>query len=313
MALEMVEDAPKKEAPKKEDPKYARPGQSKLYKPEVAVEFFKSAGKIEQFAAGKPIFVEDQGAASVLSEGPRMYLLLDGDVTLSIKKKVIGLVHKGEVFGEMASITQLPRTATAVARSPCSVISLSEKQFQGALAKSPGFAIMLMAILINRLRETSVKAMAGAAPAAEGDWNKAAVFDRKLLADLEHEFEDKPAAMHPLNKVLMKEGDLGIFMYIVRDGVVAISIGDKVVEKVGPGGVFGEMALVDQSTRAATAKAETDCTLLAINRNDFLRLVTSRPAFTMSLMKALSERLRFMTSKFNRPPAPPAPAAAAQK
>lgn len=311
MALEMVQEEPKQEGPKKEDPKYARPAQSKLYKPEVAVEFFKSAGKIEKFAAGKSIFVENEGTASAFAEGSRMYLLLNGDVTLSVKKKVIGLVHKGEVFGEMASITQLPRTATAVARSPCSVISLTEKQFQAGLAKSPGFAIMLMAIIINRLRETSARAIAGAAPQAEEQWNKAAVFDRKLLADLEREFEDKPAALHHLNKVIMNEGDLGIFMYIVREGVVSISIGDKVVEKVGPGGVFGEMALVDQSARAATAKAETDCTLLAINRNDFLGLVKARPAFTMSLLKALSERLRFMTSKFNKPPAPPA--AAAQK
>jgi CRP-like cAMP-binding protein len=312
MALEMVEDASKKEAPKGEDPKYARPAQSKLYKPEVAVEFFKSAGTVETFAAGKSIFVENEGGASAFGEGPRMYLLLDGDVTLSVRKKVIGLVHKGEVFGEMASISRLPRTATAVARSACSVISLNEKQFQAGLAKSPGFAVMLMAIVINRLRETSARAMAGLTPQGEEQWNKAAVFDRKLLADLEREFEDKPAALHHLNKVIMKEGDLGIFMYIVHEGVVAISIGDKVVEKVGPGGVFGEMALVDQSGRAATAKAETDCTLLAINRNDFMKLMASRPAFTMSLLKALSERLRFMTSKFNRPP-PPAPAAAAEK
>jgi CRP-like cAMP-binding protein len=307
MALEMVSEAPKA----KEDPKYARPAQSKLYKPEVAVKFFKAAGKIERFAAGKPIFVEDEGAASVFSAGPRMYLLLNGDVTLSVKKKVIGLVHKGEVFGEMASIMQLPRTATAVARSACSVISLSESEFQAGFAKSPGFAIMLMAILINRLRETSARTLAGAVPQAEEEWNKAAVFDQKLLADLERGFEDKPATLHHLNKVILKEGDRGMFMYIVHDGVVSISIGDKVVEKVGPGGVFGEMALVDESARAATARAETDCTLLSINRNDFLKLVTSRPAFTMSLLKALSERLRFMTSKFNKPP--PAPAAAAKK
>ena len=308
MALEMAGDAPKG----KEDPKYARPAQSKLYKPAVAAQFFKAAGKIEKFAAGKPIFVENEGG-SAFSSSPRMYMLLDGDVTLSVKKKVIGLVRKGEVFGEMASIMQLPRTATALARTPCSVISLSESEFQDGFTKSPGFAIMLMAIIINRLRETSARAMARAAPQAEEEWNKAAVFDRKLLAELERGFEDKPATLHHLNKVILKEGDRGMFMYIVRDGVVSISIGDKVVEKVGPGGVFGEMALVDESARAATAKAETDCTLLSINRNDFLKLVTSRPAFTMSLLKALSERLRFMTSKFNKPPPAPAPAAAAKK
>jgi CRP-like cAMP-binding protein len=95
----------------------------------------------------------------------------------------------------------------------------------------------------------------------------------------------------------MKEGDRGIFMYVVHSGVVSVSIGEKVIEKVGPGGVFGEIALVDQSVRAATATAEADCMLLTINRNDFMQLVKNKPAFALSLLKALSERLRFMTAK----------------
>ena len=282
----------------KEDPKFAWPAQSKLYQPAVALEFFKSAGKTENVAPGKSIFVEDEGTASVFSEGARMYLLLDGEVTLSVNKKVIGTVAKGEIFGEMASITHLPRTATAVAKTPCSVISLNEKQFQAALAKSPEFALMLMNIIISRLRETISNLTTGGRLSEKDRWNKAAVFDRKLLADLEREFEDKPAAMHPLNKVIMKEGDRGVFMYVVRDGVVAISISEKIVEKIGPGGVFGEMALVDQSPRIATATAETDCMLLAINRTDFMDLVKTKPAFATSLLKALSERLRFMTAKY---------------
>ena len=297
-------------ANKAENPKYARPGQSKLYQPDVAMEFFKSVGKVEKFDAGKPIFVENEATGGVLSEGHRMFFLLDGEVLLSVRRKPIGLVMKGEVFGEMASITQLPRTATAMAKKPCSVISLNEKQFLAALAKAPEFGLMLMAILIQRLRESTAKVARVAPPpvakpgeppappvAGDAGWSKAAVFDSKLLVDLERQFEEKPAQSHPLNKVIMKQGDMGLFMYVVHEGVVEVMVGEKIVEKIGPGGVFGEMALVDQSPRAATAKAETDCILLAINRSDFLGLVKSKPAFTVSLLKALSERLRFMTSK----------------
>lgn len=282
----------------KEASRYTRLVQSRFYQPAVALEFFMSAGKAEDFAPGQSVFIEDEGAASVFSEGPRMYLLLEGEVILSVGKKVIGLVPKGEVFGELASISQLPRSATAVAGTACNVISLNEKQFQSALVKSPEFALMLMNIIISRLRETISNLTSGGRLSDQDRWNKAAVFDRKLLADLEREFEDKPAAMHPLNKVVMKEGDRGVFMYVVREGVVAISIMEKLVEKVGPGGVFGEMALVDQSPRVATAIAETDCMLLAINRVDFMNLVKTKPAFGLSLLKALSERMRFMTSKY---------------
>jgi CRP/FNR family cyclic AMP-dependent transcriptional regulator len=281
----------------KEGPKSARPVQSKLYQPAVALAFFQSAGKPEDVAAGKVIFSENEGVANVFSEGARMYLLLDGEVTLSVAGKPIGNVVKGEVFGEMASISQLPRTATATAKTACKVISLNEKQFQAGLAKAPEFALMLMAIIIGRVRET-LATLTGGGKLSGKDPNKAAVFDRKLLADIEREFEDRPPAMHPLNKVIVKEGDRGIFMYVVREGVVAISVAEKVIEKIGPGGVFGEIALVDQSARVATAVAETDCTLLSINRKDFMDLVQSKPAFALSLLKALSERLRFMTSKY---------------
>ncbi|MBI3041844.1 MAG: cyclic nucleotide-binding domain-containing protein [Betaproteobacteria bacterium] len=275
----------------------AKPAQSKLYQPAVALQFFKTAGKVESIAQGKPIFVENEGGANLYSEGARMYLLLDGQVALSVRKKPVGGVRKGEIFGELAPISQFPRTATAVAATACKVISVNEKQFQDGIAKSPDFAIMLMSIIINRLRETIAKLTSGGALSEQDPWNKATMFDRKLLADLQREFEDKPPALHPLNKVIMKEGDRGIFMYAVLDGTVAVSIGGKLVEMVGPGGVFGEMALIDQNARVATATAESDCTLLAINRNDFLNMIRTKPAFALSLLKALSERLRFMTSK----------------
>jgi CRP-like cAMP-binding protein len=56
------------------------------------------------------------------------------------------------------------------------------------------------------------------------------------------------------------------------------------------------MALVDQSPRAATATADTECLLLAINRADFLALVKAKPAFVVSLLRNIAERLRHMTA-----------------
>jgi CRP/FNR family transcriptional regulator, cyclic AMP receptor protein len=286
----------------KEGPKGARPGaapgRSPLYQPAVALQFFTSHGVAEDIAAGKEIFVENEGAANIFSAGSKMYLLLEGDVDLTVTKKPIGSVGKGEIFGEMASISHLPRSATAVARTACKVLALDENRFLTAIEKSPEFALMLMSIIISRLRETVSNLTSGGRLSEKDRWNRAAVFDRKLMADLEHQFEDKPPSMHPLNKVILKEGDKGVFMYLVMEGVVAISISEKIVEKIGPGGVFGEMALVDQSARVATATAESDCTLLSINRNDFMGLVRIKPAFALSLLKALSERLRFMTAKF---------------
>ena len=95
----------------------------------------------------------------------------------------------------------------------------------------------------------------------------------------------------------MKDGEKGGFMYVVVKGNVAVSIKSKVVERAGRGGVFGEMALFDQSPRAASAVAETDTELLPVYRDDFISLVKTKPAFAVSLLRSLAERLRRMTAR----------------
>src|SRR5687767_4114857 len=122
-----------------QDQKLIRPTQSSLYEPSVALEFFKTGGKAESFAQGKTIHVEEGGHTGMVPEPSRMYLLLEGEVALSVRKKHIATIGKGEIFGEMAAISQLPHSATAAAQTDCRVISLDEKQFQAAAAKSPEF------------------------------------------------------------------------------------------------------------------------------------------------------------------------------
>jgi CRP-like cAMP-binding protein len=280
------------------EPQVIRSAQSALYQPAVALEFFKAAGRAESIAQGTTIFVELEGHSGMVPEPARMYLLVDGEVDVSVRKKPIAVIREGEVFGEMAAISQLPHAATAAARTDCRVISLDEGQFQAAAAKSPEFALMLMSIIIARLLETVATLTQGGALSEKDRWNRAAVFDNRVLADLRREFDDKSPASHPARKVIMKEGEKGVFAYLVLQGAVAISIGDRIVEKVGPGGIFGEMALVNQNPRVATATADTECSLLPINRNELLALVKSKPAFAMSLLKSLAHRLRFMMSKY---------------
>jgi CRP/FNR family transcriptional regulator, cyclic AMP receptor protein len=281
-----------------QDQKLIRPAQSSLYQPSVALEFFKTGGKAESFAQGKTIHVEEGGHTGMVPEPSRMYLLLDGEVALSVRKKPIATIAKGGIFGEMAAISQLPHSATAVAQSDCKVISLDERQFQAAAAKSPEFALMLMNIIIARLLETVSTLTKGGALSEKDRWNRAAVFDAKVLGELRRQFDDKEPVSHAAKKVIMKEGDKGMFAYLVLEGAVAISIEGKIVEKVGPGGIFGEMALVNQTSRVATATADTECSLLQINRNELMELVKTKPGFAISLLKALAHRLRFMISKY---------------
>jgi len=265
-----------------------RPSKSAIYDPSVARMCFEALGKVELVPQGGNFFTENQTS-------DRMYYLVEGEVSLTRGKRVLDVVKAGEIFGEMATISRLPRSATAVARSACRALSLDTKQFQSAIQKTaPEFALMLMNILINRLRLAGALTV-GKAPQDVGGLRER-VFDARMLSALMVALNNRLPAHAPLNKVIMKEGEGGVFMYVVVEGRVAISIKSRIVERVGSGGIFGEMALVDQSPRAATATAETDCSLLSINRNDFLALVKSHPDFAVSLLKSAADRLRYMTS-----------------
>jgi CRP/FNR family transcriptional regulator, cyclic AMP receptor protein len=272
-----------------EDLDFTRPASSQLYDPAVTRMCFEALGTPESVAAGQTFFVENQAS-------DRMYLLIEGDVSLLRGKKPLDVIRPGEIFGEMAVISRLPRSATATARTACRALSLDARQFEKAIQRTPEFALMLMSILINRLRLTvTMLSVTKSLP----HWREAGgsrIFDQKVLDALIAGLSEHPLQHFPLNKVVMREGEGGVFMYVVIKGRIAISIKSTVVERVGPGGLFGEMALIDQSPRAASATAETDCTVLAVNRNDLLSLVKAKPEFGVFLLKAIADRLRNMTA-----------------
>lgn len=275
--------------------------QSPLYQPALALAFFQSAGTLEEKPGGKPVFTENEKPGGLFSKGAKMYLLLEGEVGLMIRNKFFGLVRKGEIFGELAVIGGLPRSATAMAKTDCRLLTLDEKQFHTALQKTPDFALMLMSIMVQRLRQSLAKLGAGAPAGAPAD--RSDVLDKKTLAGLRNELARQEPALFPAGRVIMSAGAVGAFMYVVLEGRVAISVGTSIVERVGSGGMFGEMALVDRSARAATATAETDCSLLAINRNDFLELVRAKPAFGASLLKSIALRMQQLALQVAQMPA----------
>jgi CRP/FNR family cyclic AMP-dependent transcriptional regulator len=268
-----------------------------VYVPAIARAFFESAGREETFAAGTVIFAENEKASRILLKRDRMYFLVEGQVALLAKGRPIGEPKPGEIFGEMATISDSPRSATAVARASCRVLSLDDKQFAVALAKKPEFALMMLGTMIGRLRGMIAK-LSGV-PSAPADTKESRVFDKTLMASLANGLGDRATVRYDRGKVIMVAGQAGALMYVVSEGRVAISIRGAVVERVGPGGVFGEMALVDQSPRAANAVAETDCALLAINRLVFLNLVKADPTFGISLLAAMAERLRNTAAALN--------------
>jgi len=96
------------------------------------------------------------------------------------------------------------------------------------------------------------------------------------------------------SQVIFQEGQPGNIMYAVTEGEVDILVHNKVLETVGPGGLLGEMALIDTKPRSATAIARTDCKLVPISEKRFAFLVQQTPHFALQVMRVMAERLRRM-------------------
>jgi CRP-like cAMP-binding protein len=261
-----------------------------LYEPRLALEFFKLGGTLEQFANGKEIFAEGEKTSGFFSKGAPIYLLLDGDVMLTRADKPLDLVQPGEIFGEIAAIAEAPRSATATVRKNCRVLSLNVKQFQLALQQKPVFALMLLSVMAQRLRRGMARLAAAQKTSVEALEQKGTL-DRQMLVDLRQALGNPTPSTAPAGKTLVAQGAVGACMFVVTEGRIAISVDATVIEYVGPGGAFGEMALIDRSGRSATATAKADSAWLLIGRDELVDMVKARPAFGLALMRSMSARV----------------------
>ena len=95
---------------------------------------------------------------------------------------------------------------------------------------------------------------------------------------------------------LFREGEKGEKMYVLFEGEMEILLGDFVLETVRQGALIGEMALIDDSPRTASAVAKTPSRLAEIDRRRFHFLVQQTPHFATHVMKTLADRLRHMNA-----------------
>ncbi|MBC8163744.1 MAG: cyclic nucleotide-binding domain-containing protein [Roseiflexaceae bacterium] len=93
-------------------------------------------------------------------------------------------------------------------------------------------------------------------------------------------------------QTIFSAGQPGNVMYVVLSGEVEVRHDNQELARVGPGQPLGEMALIDDAPRSATAVARGDCTLAVIDQKRFLYMVQETPQFALTVMQVLVERLR---------------------
>ncbi|EYF07941.1 cyclic nucleotide-binding domain-containing protein [Chondromyces apiculatus] len=111
---------------------------------------------------------------------------------------------------------------------------------------------------------------------------------------------------HALGTKIFEHGDPGDKLYIIVDGKVRISrdipgMGEEAITILGPGAVFGEMALLDEAPRSADARVHERCRLLTVSKDTFedLLFLHKDLAYEVlwSVVRMLTQRLRATTDK----------------
>lgn len=119
------------------------------------------------------------------------------------------------------------------------------------------------------------------------------------LQDFSDLFRNEPTITVKAGETLFRKGDEPDGFYILMSGSLRIANGNVVYEDLTPGGMVGEMALIDRSPRSATVTALVDSEVVKLDQRRFLFLVQQTPYFSIRVMSVLTQRLRATTQKLH--------------
>ena len=108
---------------------------------------------------------------------------------------------------------------------------------------------------------------------------------------------DVPVTSYAAGATIVEAGDPAKEMFLVKRGRVAIQLNGETVDEIEGGGIFGEMALIDQAPRSASAIALEDTEVIPIDERLFVILVQDAPYFALDVMRVLTDRIRHMNQR----------------
>ena len=103
----------------------------------------------------------------------------------------------------------------------------------------------------------------------------------------------------PKDAVVVQQGEYDDCLYLVVEGMIRIHRGETLLAEIGPGGFFGEIALLEGIARTATATTQSSCKLLRLERSELMHLIEELPAIAVTLLQTLSARIRTLTDRLD--------------
>ena len=282
------------------------------------------------FGKGEVIFSEGDA-------GNSFFQILEGTVGVYVnygnpEQRKLTELNQGQYFGEMAVIETTPRSTTIVAENNVHVVEIPDDELNNYFEEQPDKILAIMKHLgsriraltdeyaevtsfLNELREfkgdkknegllTKIKKYIGIYNAAKRNLAKPSVEALREMSAPANAESVLQIEQYKKDTIIFKKGETGNCMYAVHGGVVGIfsdygTADEKKLTDLLPGSFFGEMGMIEQEERSATAVALEDETFVEIIRPDDLEVLFRVNQIEVDLiLRHMSHRLRKLTDDY---------------
>jgi CRP-like cAMP-binding protein len=229
----------------------------------------------------------------VTDDGPlSFYVVVDGEVAVRDGRRLIGILRKGDTFGEWGISHQRGfRTADVVTTRPSQCVEFSETQYRWLVAQCPyvqeriGVIRRLLPALQNA--QARVRLKADAAPTTGRSvmtaMSATQLSSFALFSTVKTFREGEPVIV---------EGDEADGFYVLLSGYLVVSIAGRVVADVSEGEIFGELGPLDGTRRTATVTTvSADAEVLFMKTSQFQTLLHAVPSFAAQVRETASHRV----------------------
>lgn len=184
------------------------------------------------------------------SVGSTFFVIAHGKLEVIIDEKRVNVLRPQESFGELALLHDTPRSATVKTIENSSLWGVDRKTFRNTLEQ------------INALNYAENRGLIESIP----------VFKILNNAQIESLIASIATNMYSPGQVIVNEGETGDLLYIIKQGSVVCSQGEKDIKTMEKGDYFGEQALLYNSVRTATITANENTKCLTIGRAELTKL-----------------------------------------
>lgn len=245
------------------------------------------------------------------SPGSSMFILISGQVEVSLNKKNISKLRKGDVFGELSMLDSAPRSADVTAGSDCKLLKLDQTNLYALLKRRKEFALQVIRFLASRIREcisriTSVKRKQNISFSESKVTSlKALMPIEKLLflnsislfSRISHAILSvvltflKERTFNP-GDIILKEGEPPEGLYMIMEGLVEDHKKPEFHNKYSSTPLYGDLELFIDSPNLTTLQACTTVKAFLLPGEALFELIDQFSSLRKSIVRALTKRYR---------------------